>query len=223
MSNFTFKAQADGAHLYFYGDIVGNSAGKWSNDDICPADVRDALEKAGDEDLHLHINSGGGDVFAAVAISNMLRSKKGKKVCHVEGVAASAASVIALECGEVIMPGNSMLMIHRASGNVFGNAGELREFADILDKIDGQMLDVYEAAAADGVDREKLREMLESETWMTAQEAGDIFRTVTPLHAVLRAVAKVDLPQSAPESVRTLMEKSEEEELLRMRLNLQEY
>ena len=222
MSNFTFKAQADGAHLYFYGDIVGDSADKWAHEDVCPVDVRDALESAGDGPVTLHINSGGGDVFAAFAISNMLRAKKGKKTCMVDGVAASAASVIALVCDEVIMPENAMLMIHRASGAVWGNAGEMRDMADTLDKIDGQMLDVYENAAAEGVDREKLAQMVEAETWLTAGESAGIFRTVTQAQP-LYAAAKVTLPGSAPESIRALMEKSEEEELLRMRLNLQEY
>ena len=121
MDRFKARAFDGGVHLYFYGDIAGSGADKWSADDVAPADVRDALRGAADGEIILHVNSGGGDVFAAAAISNMLARQAGKKTCYVEGLAASAASVIALSCDEVIMPRNTMLMIHRASCGAYGN------------------------------------------------------------------------------------------------------
>lgn len=222
MSNFRFKAQADGTHLYFYGDIVGDSADKWAHEDVCPADVRDALESAGDGAIIIHINSGGGDVFAAASICNMLAAKKGMKICYVDGLAASAASLIALSCDQVVMPKNAMLMIHRASAGVYGNAGELLDMAAVLERIDGQMLDIYDRCHAIGVDREQLKAMMDAETWMTAEEAGRCFTSVSIAEPLLLA-AKVRLPDHAPEGIRALMERAEEAERLRLQLALTDY
>ena len=215
-NNFSVKAQADGMHLYFYGDIVGTSSEKWSYEDTAPVDVRDALTKAGDGTIILHINSGGGDYFSAVAICTMLAGKKGKKICHVEGLAASAASVIALSCDEVYMPENTMLMIHRSGNGGFGNAEWHLQMAETLEKIDAQMLDVY--AAHSSIERDRIKAMMDMETWLTADEAAGYFSNVSKEDA-LSAVAKVQLPGSAPAVLAQLMEQTEAEKL-RLQLEL---
>lgn len=215
-NNFSVKAQADGLHLYFYGDIVGTSKEKWSYEDTAPVDVRDALAKAGDGTIILHINSGGGDFFAAIAICSMLAGKPGKKICYIEGLAASAASVIALSCDEVYMPANTMLMIHRSSNDGYGNAEWHLQMAELLEKVDSQMLDVYTAHS--GTERDRLKAMMEAETWLTADEAAGYFSNVSKEDA-LSAVAKVKLPKSAPAVLAQLMEQAEAEKL-RLQLEL---
>lgn len=216
MNNFKFKAQEDGVHLYFYGDIVGNESEKWSREDTAPAEIRDALKQEGK--VTLHMNSGGGDVFAAVAICNMLKDRE--TVCYIDGLAASAASLIALSCKRVFMPENSMIMIHKARVLTEGNAEELLEMAAVLEKIDGQMLDVY---ASHGTGWDVLADMMAKETWLTAEESAGYFDNVERVEP-LKAVAKVKLPKNAPESIQALMASPDNEaEELRTRLALYNY
>ena len=152
----------------------------------------------------------------------MLARQAGKKTCYVEGLAASAASVIALSCDEVIMPRNTMLMIHRASCGAYGNTEELLTLSLALEKVDGQILDAYARAAAEGVTRERLKALMEAESWLTAEESAALFANVRVAEPVEMA-AKVDLPASAPASIRELMANGDEREALRLRLALYDY
>ena len=148
--------------------------------------------------INLSINSPGGDVFAGVAIYNALRSS-GKKVnVKVLGLAASAASLIAMAGDEIEMPENAMMMIHNPWSFAMGDADELRATADVLDKIGGSLVGTY--AARTGKDEDEIKALLDAETWMTAQEAVDMgFATkVTP---ALQARASFDLDR-LPEAAR---------------------
>ena len=118
--------------------------------------------------IKVRINSPGGDVFDAVAIFNALQSHKSKIITRIESLAASAASFIALAGKEVQAYKNAMMMIHASWVFAAGNQYNLREIADILDKIDGNMVDIYAANSAVG--KKEIREMMKAETWMDAKE-----------------------------------------------------
>jgi len=127
----------------------------------------DAIKKS--KKLRLLLNSPGGDVFDGMAIYNLLAGYRDKLSVEVLGVAASIASVIALAGRELIMAQGSYLMIHNPSGIVVGNAGDMRKTAETLDKIAGQMANIY--AGKSYLSREEVLAAMEEESWYTAAEA----------------------------------------------------
>lgn len=164
------------ADLYIYGEIVDNTDWKWDESDVMPNDVREVLEGLeGLDTLNIYINSPGGSVFSGLAIYNMLKRNNAKKIVHIDGVAASIASVIALAGDEVLMPSNAFMMIHKPWTMAFGNADDFRKVADDLDVIEKGLLGVYEDNIVDGVDFEEVKEMVNNETWLDAEEAIKYF------------------------------------------------
>jgi ATP-dependent Clp protease protease subunit len=131
--------------------------------------VRD-LKSIDAETIHLRINSPGGSVFDGVAIANAIREHKATVIVHVDALAASIASVIALAGDEVHMADNAFLMIHNAWTGVVGNADDLRKTADILDKVDDSAI-VRTYMNKTGADEAQVREWMKDETWFTAEEA----------------------------------------------------
>lgn len=124
------------------------------------------------ETLHLRINSPGGDVFAARCVEQALRECKPKVVVHIDGLAASAASFLAMAGDETIISPGGMMMIHRAWTAAYGNADDLMEMAAIMEKVDGTIAGTY--ASKTGKSSNELMAMMAAETWMTAQEALDM-------------------------------------------------
>lgn len=120
--------------------------------------------------VEVRLNSPGGDVFEGVAIANAIRFMKADTTSVVYGLAASAASVIAVSTDELLMPANSMLMIHRPWMIAWGEAKDLRDGAELLDKIEVQLVDTY-AAKAKEAKRDDLAQMVADETWLTAEES----------------------------------------------------
>ncbi len=175
-----FKNGENGSHaeLFFYGDIVSDSWSAWSREDQYPMNVSELLKEIGGNNIDIHINSGGGDVFAGVAICNMLRSCSGRKTVYVDGLAASIASVIAMAGDEIIIPSNAFMMIHKAWTVAMGNADDMRSLADTLDKLDSGIVATYMQKAADGVTEDKISELMASETWLTGSDAAEIFSNV---------------------------------------------
>ncbi|KEI18210.1 head maturation protease, ClpP-related [Clostridium haemolyticum] len=169
----------DKAELYFYGDIVSETwQSYWFEEDKCPQDVSDFLkELENSKDVDIYINSGGGSVFAGIAIYSMLKRHKGKKIVHVDGLAASIASVIALAGDEVIIPSYANFMIHNPLCFLFDsyNAKKLREVADCLDSCKENILNIYLANAKNDVTKEELSKLMDNETWMTGEEASKYF------------------------------------------------
>lgn len=167
------------ADFFIYGDIISDSWGKWCEEDTCPQDVTDFLTGLKDvEDLHVYINSGGGSVFAGVAIYQQLKRCKAKKTVHIDGLGASIASVIAMAGDEIIMPEGSMLMVHKPMNSYFlqrRNADELRKDAQMLDRIQDSMLDIYMEKAAEGTTRKEIEDAVNQETWLNAEQAGELF------------------------------------------------
>ena len=151
-------------------DVIGR---RWWDDDGTDATsvVNFLAEQPKDAEIHVRINSPGGDAFEGAAIYNALAKDPRRVVVHIEALAASAASLVAMAGDEIRMAQNSMLMIHGASGVTFGTAGDHRDTADVLAKIDQAMAKTY--AARSGVEQDKVEEWMEAETWMNADEAAD--------------------------------------------------
>jgi ATP-dependent Clp protease protease subunit len=167
-----FKAAVNGVgSLYIYGDIVSWA---WDDEDTSAKSFKRDLDALGDiTTLNLYINSPGGSVFEGVAISNIIKRHKAYVIVLIDGLAASIASVIAMAGDEVRMPRNTMMMIHNPWTFTWGNATELRKQADDLDRIGGSMKESYLAKAGDKLTPDKLTELLDAETWLSAQECLD--------------------------------------------------
>lgn len=121
-------------------------------------------------EIEIYINSRGGDVFEGTAIYNQLRRHPAHKTVYVDGFACSIASVIAMAGDEVVMPRNTMMMLHNMSRGYYGSAAELRKAADDLDRINAAGRQAYLVKAGDRLDEAKLIEMMDAETWLTAEE-----------------------------------------------------
>jgi ATP-dependent Clp protease protease subunit len=150
-----------------YGPI---SSSTWLGDEVTPKQFKSELDALGDVDeIKVYINSDGGDVFAGQAIHSMLKRHKAKVKVYIDGLAASIASVIAMAGDEIYMPSNSMMMLHNPWTLVLGNSEELRKIADDLDKIREGIVAAYQTKTA--LSKDKIIEMMDAETWMTADEA----------------------------------------------------
>lgn len=130
-----------------------------------------ALNEIKSGDISLHINSPGGDVFAARAMVAAISAHPANITAHIDGLAASAASYVAIACDSVVMQAGSMMMIHQASSIVWGNSADMVQMADLLDKIDSTIIADY--ASKTGKPEAELLAMMAAETWMTAAEAVD--------------------------------------------------
>lgn len=130
-----------------------------------------ALASIDAPEIALHINSPGGDVFEARAMATAIAAHTANVTAYVDGVAASAASTVAVAADKVVMAPGSFLMVHNAWALGVGNAADLRDLADVLDKIDGALVEDY--ARASGQDPATVKAWLDAETWFTAQEAVD--------------------------------------------------
>lgn len=161
---FRAASQAGPPTLYLYSEIgaFGVSASDFSRD----------LQGLGRvKALSVHINSAGGNVFDGLAIHNMLARHGARITVYVDGVAASIASLIAMAGDEIIMPANALMMIHDPAGGGMGTARDMRDLADILDKIRDSMVGTYSDRT--GLDADEVRALMEAETWMDAAEAVD--------------------------------------------------
>ena len=167
--------------LYFYGDIVSSYWGAWGDDDQYPASVKKFLDNQ-EGPIDIYINSAGGNVFACAAIYNMLKRYPHEKVCYIDGLAASAASVIALAGDKIVMPVNAIMMIHRAWACCSGNAAQLENTAKSLRSIDDGIIATYKANSSKS--EEELERMMDAETWMNGAEAAEVFSKIELAEAV---------------------------------------
>lgn len=177
--SMTIKNQTDSsADLFFYGDIVSETwQSEWYEDDMAPGDVKKFLDQLdGTENINIHINSGGGSVFGGIAIYNMLRRNNAYKTVHIDGLAASIASVIMMAGDEIVMPKNATVMIHKPSASYFfttKNADDLRKDAESLDTCQEAIMQTYMTKAK--VDKEEIEQKVNDETWLTGEEAAELF------------------------------------------------
>ena len=164
--SITNEATADGApsraKINIY-DAIGGWFGTNAADFVTELDALDV------DELEVHVNSPGGAVWDGIAIMNALKAHRARVTVIVDGIAASAASIVAMGGDEVVMAEGSQMMIHRASGGAWGNAAFLRDTAAILDKIDGNLAGIYARRA--GGTRESWLELMTAETWYDAAEA----------------------------------------------------
>ena len=142
------------------------------------------------KDITLHINSTGGDVFEGQAIYTALKNYTGKVTAKIEGLAASMATVIALAADTIEMTSNSLFMIHSPMSNVFGNKSQMRKQINALEKVEATMLKVYSKRT--GLDEDKISYMLDSETWLSADEAKEM-GFVDSISGKVEIVAKYDI------------------------------
>lgn len=159
--------------IYVYGTIGED----WFGDGFTAADMRDGLEAADGGDVTIHINSGGGDVFEATAISSLVsqyrEANPGASVeTIVEGLAASAASYLGLTAGRVLIAPGAMMMVHDPSGGCYGQAADMRRMADALDAVRDSIATLYARKA--GGSPEAWAERMAAETWLTAEEAVEL-------------------------------------------------
>lgn len=166
-NRFFNAAKKDNTLTLTVYDVIGAD---FFGNGITAQSVQEALD--GDySDITLRVNSPGGDAFAGVAIYNLLRAQ-GKPVnVIVDGLAASAASIIAMAGDSITMGTGSMMMIHPAQGMALGDAKEVREFAETLDKVSDSIADIYVQRTANS--KKAVTDMMNAETWMNATEAQD--------------------------------------------------
>ena len=150
--------------------------------------------------LTLRLNSPGGSVFDAVAIYNALGRHAGNVTVTIDGIAASAASYIAMAGDEIIMPENAFLMIHDPSGLVMGTAADMRAMADALDKIASALVKGY--AAKSGKAEDEIATLMDAETWFDASEAIDMGLADT-MTAPVKMAARFDVSgfKNTPEAI----------------------
>ena len=154
--------------LFLNGTIAEES---WFDDDVTPQIFKDELNK-GNGNITVWINSPGGDCVAAAQIYNMLIDYKGDVTVKIDGIAASAASVIAMAGTKVLMSPVSMLMIHNPMTIAFGNKGEMEKAIAMLDEVKESIINAYEIKT--GLSRAKLSHLMDSETWMDANKAVEL-------------------------------------------------
>lgn len=193
---FTMAAGDAPARIDMHGDIG------W---EVTLADVSRALKQAGTSPVSVSVNSFGGQAFEGIAIHNVLARHPGPVTVVVEGVAASAASIIAMAGSRIVMPDNAMMMIHRAAGLAWGTSSEARSVAEVLDKLDQVAAATY--AARSGQTEADVLALMDAETWMTAAEANELgFATeVAPAAEVtMSATQFADKFRNIPPALRAL-------------------
>lgn len=161
--------------LYIYTSVESDYWDWWTGEQVesqtSAEHIRKELEAAGDvTQINIYINSLGGSVMEGMAIYNQLRRHKAHKTVYVDGFACSVASVIAMAGDEVIMPSNTMMMIHSPLLCVRGHSSDLRKAADELDKISLSTMQAYLQKAGGKLTAEKLAEMYDRETYWSAAE-----------------------------------------------------
>lgn len=197
------------------------SSESWYGDEATPSQLRQELAEFNGSELTVSLNSGGGDVFAGLEMYNALRELDAKVTVRVDGLAASIASIIAMAGDTIIMSPGSLMMIHRPSVFAGGNVDDLDKAKEVLLKIEESITPIY--AERSGLSKEKIAELLEAETWMTADEAVEMGFADEAIHkADLKATIQNALNQNfafsmkaTEDSLKSLVEKitaSEEKE-----------
>jgi ATP-dependent Clp endopeptidase proteolytic subunit ClpP len=166
LSYFQVNAQAEGlVEVLLYDDIYRSGCAAFGG--VCADDIIKALTPYRDRSITIRINSPGGDAFAGVGLYHFLKPLDVTTI--IDGIAASAASLVALAGKQVVMPRSASLMIHEPSGAAIGTAADMRKMADDLEHVRDQMLEIYTEET--GVDRDQVMEWMAAETWFTGEEA----------------------------------------------------
>lgn len=162
----------DEATIYIYEPIVSDDLTAEFYGGVSAQSLVPQLRAITGGVIHLRLNSPGGDVFAAQAIVQAIRDTKAKVIAHIDGLAASAATVIANAADEVEMSDGSLYMIHNAWTFAIGNANDMMETAALLEKCDGIIASQY--AKRTGKDIADIKTLMDAETWFNAEEAKEV-------------------------------------------------
>lgn len=206
-------ADATGDNVIAVDDVIGEDL--WTGGGITARGVTAALRRIGARDVVVNVNSPGGDFFEGIAIYNLLREHPHKVTVQIMGLAASAASVIAMAGDDILISEVGFMMVHNSWGLAIGNRHDLRAAADVMEPFDDAMAKLYAARAE--VDRAVAAAWMDKETWFNgdgAIEAGladgllsytDIVEAATPDTKARAAIRRVDLAlakQGLPRSER---------------------
>ncbi|QPE19608.1 ClpP-like prohead protease/major capsid protein fusion protein [Providencia rettgeri] len=201
---FQMKATSEtSADIYIYDEIGmwGISAKRFTEDLISLGNINH---------INLHIHSPGGEVFEGIAIYNQLKNHNANITVYIDGLAASMASVIAMVGDEVKMPKNAMMMIHKPWGVSWGDANDMRDYADLLDKVENVLIPAYMEKT--GKTKEEIEAMLGEETWLTAEECvehGFANTVIEPVKAMASLSSKrIEEFKSMPNSLKNTLKNS---------------
>jgi ATP-dependent Clp protease protease subunit len=160
------SVEGSGTEIYIEGAI---SSEEWWGDEATPSQLREELKAITSKNITVIINSGGGDVWAGLAMYNALNELDAEVTVRVDGLAASIASVIAMAGDKIIMSPGSMMMIHKASAWAGGDSEDLAKVIEMLETVEESIVPIY--ADRSGLSREEVQELMNAETWMSAEEA----------------------------------------------------
>lgn len=166
--NFVKNEDTSETELLFNGPI---SEDTWWGDEVTPAMFRDELSKVSGN-LTVWLNSPGGDVFAASQIYSMLKNHKGKVTVKIDGIAASAASVVAMAGDETLIAPTAMMMIHDPSTCAMGNKADMEKAITLLEEVKESIINAYETKSH--LSRNKIAKMMSDETWLNAKKAHEM-------------------------------------------------
>ena len=154
------------SELFLYGAIASES---WFHDDVTPEQFREELAQH-PGNVTVWINSPGGDCFAASQIYTMLRNHGGKITVKIDGIAASAASVVAMAGDETLIAPTGMLMVHNPATIAMGNKSDMEQAIKVLDEVKESIINAYQTKS--NLSRAKIAKMMDEETWMNARKAN---------------------------------------------------
>jgi len=166
--NFIKNEDTSETELLFNGPI---SEDTWWGDEVTPALFRDELSKVSGN-LTVWLNSPGGDVFAASQIYSMLKNHKGKVTVKIDGIAASAASVVAMAGDETLIAPTAMMMIHDPSTSAMGNKADMEKAIELLEEVKESIINAYETKSH--LSRNKIAKLMSDETWLNAKKAHEM-------------------------------------------------
>lgn len=200
-SGYRMATKADSGEIWLYGMI--GSAGFWGDGSEVSADQfrKDLSAMGAVRTIDVHIKSEGGDVFDGMAMYSLLKNHPANVAVHIDGLAASAASYVAMAGDSIEIAEGAFMMIHNAWTISVGNAADIRKSADRLDAIDGSMADIY--AARTGLPVDEIKTMMAAETWMNGSEckAKGFADNVSPNKAIAASVRYLDF-RNTPTALR---------------------
>lgn len=160
---------SDGSRTLYLDGVIAEES--WFDDDITPEVFRQELN-SGEGDIIVWINSPGGDCVAASQIYSMLMDYKWSVTVKIDGIAASAASVVAMAGTEVLMAPTALMMVHNPLTVAIGDSEEMQKAIQMLDEVKESIINAYEIKT--GLSRVKLSHLMDAETWLSAQKAIEL-------------------------------------------------
>ena len=202
--NFVKNEDTSETELLFNGPI---SEDTWWGDEVTPALFRDELSKVSGN-LTVWLNSPGGDVFAASQIYSMLKNHKGKVTVKIDGIAASAASVVAMAGDETLIAPTALMMIHDPSTSAIGNKADMEKAIELLEEVKESIINAYETKSH--LSRNKIAKLMSDETWLNAKKAHEMGF----VDGILFADNKKSVPEKENESDKKEPAEEEKEDTL---------